>query len=116
MESIINKKQSKLLYLKFFISLFGFFLVLTSCQDVVVYSETIYDAQTKEPVDSVKCEMVAFDLDNLITYSDSLGNYRVKTPVIGCTPKCGRYDVEFSKQGYKTQIVKAPTNIFFVKE
>ena len=110
-------KQRKLLLLKFFVVIFGFVLLLSSCEGIVEYTGVIYDAQTQEPLDSVKCVMVAFKQDNyFIRYSDSVGIYHVNTPLVGCVPNCGKYDVEFSKQGYKTQIVKAPTNIFLKKE
>ena len=90
--------------------------LLISCEGYVDYAGVIYDAQTKEPLDSVKCVLVAFKRDNLITYSDSTGNYYVSTPLVGCVPNCGEYDVEFSKCGYKTQILKAPTNVHLEKE
>lgn len=109
-------KQRNILSRKFFVVIFGFVLLLSSCEGFVEYTGVIYDAQTQEPLDSVKCVMVAFKRDNLIRYSDSVGIYHVSTPMVGCVPNCGEYDVEFSKQGYKTQIVKAPTDIFLEKE
>ena len=109
-------KQSNLLSLKFFTVILGFILILSSCEGYVDYSGIIYDAQTREPLDSVKCVMVAFKRDNLIAYSDSVGKYYVSTPLVGCVPNCGEYEVEFSKQGYKKQTVKAPTDIYLEKE
>lgn len=86
------------------------------CEGYVAYTGTIYDAQTKEPIDSVQCIIVSFKDRDYRTYSDSVGNYYVSTPLVGCVPNCGEYDVEFSKYGYKTQILKAPTNIYLEKE
>jgi len=48
--------------------------------------------------------------------SDSVGKYYVSTPLVGGVPNCGEYDVEFSKRGYKTQIIKAPTYVYLEKE
>ena len=92
-------------------------ILFISCEGFVEYTGTIYDAQTKEPLDSVQCVVVAFkDRDYLHAYSDSIGNYFVSTPMVGCVPNCGKYDVEFSKQGYKTQVVKVPKDIYLEKE
>jgi hypothetical protein len=109
-------KRKKLLSLKYFVMFFGFILLLISCEGFVEYTGVIFDAQTKEPLDSVKCVMVAFKQDNIISYSDSAGIYHISTPLIGCVPNCGEYDVEFSRQGYKTQIVTAPADIYMEKE
>lgn len=102
--------------LKLLVIVFGFVLLLSSCEGSVYYKGIIYDAQTKEPLDSVECVIVAFKSDNHYTYSDSIGNYYVSTPLVGCVPDCPKFDVEFSKKGYKTQIVKAPTDIYLERE
>ena len=112
----IVKKQEKSLSLKVFTVIFGFVLFLSSCEGFVDYSGTIYDVQTKEPLDSVLCQFVVFKRDNFHFYSDSLGKYYVSTPLVGCVPNCGEYEVEFSKRGYKTQIIKAPTDVYLEKE
>ena len=91
-------------------------ILFVGCEGFVQYTGTISDAQTKEPLDSVQCVIVIFKDRNHYAYSDSVGNYFVSTPMVGCVPNCGEYDVEFSKQGYKTQIVKAPTDIYLEKE
>ena len=106
----------KSLYPKFFTVIFGLMFILSACEGYVDYTGTIYDEQTREPLDSVQCVIVNFKRDNYYTYSDSMGVYYVSTPMVGCVPNCGKYDVEFSKQGYKTQIVKAPTDIYMEKE
>ena len=87
-----------------------------SCEGYVEYIGITYDAQTKEPLDSVKCALVDYKRSNLITYSDSVGNYHVSTPLVGCVPNCREYEVEFSKYGYKTQIIKAPSDVYLEKE
>ena len=108
----MKKKKFYLLVTAVVMTIFLFI----SCEGVVEYTGVIYDAETKEPLDSVQCVVVAFKSRNHYTYSDSIGNYHVSTPLVGCVPNCGEYDVEFSKDGYKTQIVKAPTNIYLEKE
>jgi len=87
-----------------------FVFVLSSCEGYVDYKGIVYDAQTKAPLDSVKCVIVT--CSECIAYSDSLGNYYVTTGLVGCVPNCGEYEVEFSKPGYKTQTVKAPKNVY----
>ena len=96
----------------------NFFIIILfiSCEGDVEYSGKIYDAKTKEPIDSVKCVIVQFAHMNNFNYSDSLGNYNVITPLVGCVPDCDDYSVEFSKKGYKTQIKYAPTDIYLEKE
>src|SRR5215469_3287606 len=106
----MNRKNYLIAVVIMTISLF------VSCEGFVEYSGVIYDAETKEPLDSVQCIMVAFKNRGYYTLSDSLGNYHVSTPLVGCVPNCGEYEVEFSKRGYKTQIVKAPNNIILEKE
>ena len=91
-------------------------VLFVGCEGYVDYTGIIYDAQTKEPLDSVQCVIVTFKDRDFYTYSDSVGNYYVSTPLVGCVPNCGEYDVEFSKQGYKTQTVKAPADIYLEKE
>jgi len=108
----MNKKNFYFVVIAVIMTIFLFI----GCEGYVDYTGVIYDAQTAEPLDSVKCVLVAFKRDNLIAYSDSLGNYYVHTPLVGCVPNCGKYEVEFSKLGYKTQIVNAPTNIYLEKE
>lgn len=110
------KKQKKLLLLKLFLIVFALIFTLSSCEGNVDYKGVIYDAKSKEPIDGVKCIIVAFKNDNYYTYSDSMGNYYVTTPLVGCVPNCGKYDVEFSKEGYKTQIVEAPIDIYLERE
>jgi len=107
--------DKKNFYLVVIVAVMTMFL-FTGCEGFVEYTGVIYDVQTNEPLDSVKCVMVAFKRDYLITYSDSVGNYQVGTPMVGCVPNCGEYEVEFSKRGYKTQTIKAPTNVYLGKE
>lgn len=95
-----------------FIMLFS--LVFLSCEGFVDYKGTIYDAKTKMSLDSVKCVMIQFE--DLITYSDSLGNYWIRSDMVGCVPDCNDYTVEFSKKGYKTLRKQAPTDIYLERE
>lgn len=51
-----------------------------------------------------------------IKFSDSLGIYSVSSGLMGCFLKPPTSKVEFSKQGYKTQIIKTPTDVYLEKE
>jgi len=91
--------------------------LFASCEGVVWYEGTIYDAQTKEPLDNVQCVIVRYKNENdFTTYSDSIGYYYVSSGLVGMVFGRPKYNVEFSKQGYKTQIVKEPTDIYLEKE
>jgi hypothetical protein len=107
-----NRKTWKMIKIKSLLIVLAVFLFV-GCEGYVDYSGTIYDIETKEPIDSVKCIMVAH---KNYTYSDSIGYYYVTTSMVNCVPNCGEYEVEFSKQGYKTQVIKAPTNVYLKKE
>jgi phage baseplate assembly protein gpV len=108
----MDKKNSYLVVIVAVMTMFLF----TGCEGIVGYTGVIYDAQTEEPLDSVQCVIVAFRDRDFHTYSDSTGNYLVSTPLVGCVPNCGKYEVEFSKRGYKTQTIKAPANVYLEKE
>jgi hypothetical protein len=73
----------------------------------------LYDFYTKQPIDSVKCTPMP---RGNIKFSDSLGIYSVSSGLMGCFLKPPTSKVEFSKQGYKTQIIKTPTDVYLEKE
>ena len=108
MKDIIRKISYGLIVLTIFLFM--------SCEGFVEYTGTIYDAQTKEPIDNVLCVMVRFEERDMYTYSDSVGIYNISTPMVGCVPNCRDYDVKFSKQGYKTQIITAPSTVYLEKD
>ena len=93
--------------------IFGFVLLLGSCDCMFVCSGTIYDSHTKQPIDSVKCTPIP---RGTIELSDSLGSFSVSSGLMGCFLKSPDAKVKFSKQGYKTQIVKSPTDVYLEKE
>lgn len=86
------------------------------CEGQVEYAGNVYDAATKEPLDSVQCIIVEFKDSKFYSQTDSLGYYEIGTPLVGCVPDCGEYNVEFSKEGYKTQTKLAPKDIYLEKE
>jgi len=101
--------------MKYILKVLTVFLFI-SCEGYVEYSGKVYDATTNEPIDSVKCVIVEYADRNYFSYTDSIGNYYVSTPLVGCVPDCDDYSVEFSKEGYKTQIIYKPTDIYLEKE
>ena len=91
-------------------------LLLASCDGAIHYEGTIYDAQTREPIDKVKCRLDTWgDYNGCCRHSDSVGHYLVEDVV---TMKEGRaeHEVEFSKPGYKTQIILEPKDVYLEKE
>ena len=108
-------KQKNLLLLTFFIIIFVFVFLLSSCEGIVNAEGIIYDSSTEEPICDVKCQILP---EGIIKFSDSLGKYYVTTGMTNCVPKCPDIDVKFSKTGYKTKIVTNPkkSDIFLDKE
>ena len=81
---------------------FGFTFIFSSCEGYRCGNGIIYDSQTKEPIDSVKCTVLSACRDE-IQYSDSLGHFELCNCFGGCVPDCPDIVIEFSKEGYKTQ-------------
>jgi hypothetical protein len=99
------------------IMIFGLVLLLSSCDCVFHCSGTVYDSYTKQPIDSVKCTPIPLSTrTGKMDFSDSLGIYSVSSGLMGCFFKPSTAKVEFSKQGYKTQIVKTPIDVYLEKE
>ena len=96
-------KRRNLLSPKFFLVIFGFVLLLNSCDCIFFCSGTIYDSNTKQPIDSVKCKPIP---SGTIEFSDSLGRYSVSSGLMGCLFVPPKAKVKFSKTGYKTKTVK----------
>ena len=91
----------------------GFVLLISSCECMFVCSGAIYDSYTKQPIDSVKCTPMP---RGAIGLSDSLGKFSVSSGLMGCFLRPPDAKVKFSKQGYKTQIVKSPNDVYLEKE
>ncbi len=89
--------------------------LLASCEGNVDYYGVIYDSTTGTPIDSVQCVVLGFERTNYNSYSDSLGRYFVGTPLVGCSPDCGSYDVQFTKAGYLPIVIHAPTDVFLIE-
>ena len=103
--------KKKLVILFVIVNLF----FLSSCEGYRCGSGTIYDSETKVPIDSVMCALTnGCDMQ----FSDSLGRYNVCDCFTGCVPDCPDITVEFSKTGYKTKSVKNPnkSDIFLDRE
>ena len=96
-----------------YIVIFGFFIFISACEGYRWAEGTIYDFDTKQPIDSVLCTVKS---GRQKQYSDSLGKYYVHNPMGGCMPDCKDIIVEFSKIGYETQTVTNPSDIFLKKE
>ena len=98
------------------IVILGFMVLFCSCEGYRCAEGTIYDFDTKEPIDSVKCTVIS---GREIKFSDSLGRYSVCNSFGGCVPDCSAIIVEFSKEGYITKALKNPkykSDIFLKKE
>jgi len=102
--------------LKNLIVILGLILFLGSCEGYRCADGIIYDAATKEPIDSVKCTVIS--ADKYVEYSDSLGKYSVCNHFGGCVPDCPDIIIEFSKIGYQTRTITNPnkSDIFLDKE
>ena len=99
-----------------FIVIFGFIFFISSCEGMRCAEGTIYDADTKELIDSVLCTVKS---GNEVQYSDSLGKYSVCNPFGGCVPDCRDITVEFTKTGYKTKTLTNPkfnSDVYLEKE
>lgn len=83
-----------------------FLLLITNlgCEGYRCGTGKIVDSKSDLPLDSVLCK-----IDNeLFVYSDSIGHYELCGRFSGCVPDCPDIQIEFSKKGYKTQIIKNP--------
>lgn len=92
-----NRKMNRL-NLLIIISL-GLF-ILSSCEGYQCAVGTVYDSSNNEPLDSVLC--ISNGGDELLT--DSTGSFDVCGPFGGCVRECPEVEVNFSKDGYITQI------------
>jgi hypothetical protein len=95
----------------------SFIVLLCSCEGFRCAEGIIYDIDTKEPIDSVKCFVMGSHPDN-IHFSDSLGKYDVCGNWGHCYPHCPDITVQFSKIGYETKIATNPdkSDIYLKKE
>lgn len=85
-------------------------LFLAGCEGHLCGDGIIYDAETKIPLDSVRCEVLtACDPNETLNpYSDSTGRYHVCNCFGGCVPKCPDIRIEYSKPGYTTKVLVNP--------
>ena len=113
----IIQKQRNLLSLRFFVVIFGFVLLLSSCDCMLHCSGTIYDSYTKQPIDNVKCTMQPNGRGYTEELSDSLGRFSVSSGIIGCFFIPPKVKVTFSKTGYTIKTIKSPVqDIYLDKE
>jgi hypothetical protein len=91
------------------------FLFSYGCEGYRCAGGVISDSMTHKPLDSVLCKVVT---GSNKVYSDSTGKYEVCNNFGGCVPKCPDIEVEFSKTGYLTKIIKNPNkdNIYLDKD
>ena len=91
-------------------------LLLASCDGFILYEGTIYDAQTREPIDKVKCRLDIWgDYYECYPHSNSAGHYLVGE-MVNWRESNDKHEVEFSKPGYKTQIILEPKDVYLEKE
>ena len=72
-----------------------------SCEAPGYVDGKVIDAQTQEPIDSVKCNVIT---GREIEYTDSSGKFSVSNRTSPCPTIGGKKDitVEYSKEGYQT--------------
>lgn len=76
------------------------FLFLSSCEGYQCAVGTVYDSSNNEPLDSVIC--ISNSGDELLT--DSTGSFDLCGPFGGCARECPEVEINFTKDGYITQI------------
>jgi hypothetical protein len=102
------------------------FFTLPACEGFIHIQGKAYDNTTKNPIENVKVALVFREKDtmwaNKLKYydergrsifqpsiTDSGGNFKVGTVLIGCVPKCPTYELVFIKEGYIPYKVKSKT-------
>lgn len=78
-------------------------VALFSCDDFRAAEGTVVDASSGEPLDSVLIEVMS---GWHAGYTDSTGYFSVRNPSEICMNGCSDLKVKFSKEGYKTLILK----------
>ena len=73
---------------------------LTSCEGSRSSNGIVYDAQTGEPLDSVKVNVLSAEK---IYYTDSTGAFEVRNNLGPCTFGCEDIVIQYSKEGYQTR-------------
>jgi len=92
------------------ITFFNFILLFScvfsiGCEGYNCAEGVVIDALSKEPLDSVFCNVITGSEE---IYTDSSGIYDVCNNFGGCVPDCADIVVEFSKVGYKTIQLENP--------
>ena len=80
---------------------------MNSCEGIKCASGTIHNAKTKQPVDSVKCEVL---LVNENMFSDKNGQFEICIKIGGIMHNTPDIEVILSKKGYKSKTVINPKN------
>jgi len=97
----IKRMNRKHIYL-FTTTLLLFFLQ-SSCEGYRCAEGIVIDASTNLPLDSVFCNVKT---GKETMYTDTIGRFEVCNQFGGCVPDCKDIIVEFSKNGYKTILLK----------
>lgn len=79
-------------------------LLLACCEGYRCGEAQVVDKVTKEPIDSVFCQVLA---GYGTAYTDSFGLFNICNPFGGCMP-CKAIKIRFTKSGYDTLDVKNP--------
>jgi len=97
------------------IILFFTSILIVSCEGYSCADGTVLDKSTNMPLDSV---YVKVQTGSQTIYTDSSGKFEVCNKFGGCVPKCKDIIVEFSKEGYLSQVLTNPTpglNVYLEK-
>jgi hypothetical protein len=98
-----------LIYKSIFIVLIllGTIFLFSNCEGECPRRGIIYDIDTRNFIDSVKCEIITNPSHpSRTTYTDSKGEYFFIVKFGGFQTDCPDIVVKFSKEGYKTKDVK----------
>jgi hypothetical protein len=86
---------------------------ISGCEGVKCGIGTVYDSNTKIPLDSVSC--VSNGEERI--YTDSTGRFNLCGPFGGCLNGCPKVEIDFSKKGYRSQKVTTDfTRIYLERE
>jgi hypothetical protein len=91
---------------------FMIFLLFVSCEGIVDGEGYVYDANTKQPLDSVFAKSYSrhgkskqFQMEMV---TDSTGHFFGTTGLVGCSGECPDLVVELIKSGYATKQIVNP--------
>ena len=89
----------------------GLVFVMPACEGYRTARGQIVDSVTKQPLDSVKCEILT--AASQVVYTDSIGKFSARNNFGGCIPNCKDITIRLSKAKYNEQIITNPVDTIF---